>query len=127
MKKINFFVFLFLFQVLFAFGQNLDVLTWAGSSNVGNEEGNAIAHDANNNVYVVGRFIGTLNFNGSSITVTASPNFNNNIFVAKYDANGNLLWAKRAGGGDDAQPWGVAVSSDAVYVTGYFSRPLKSL
>ncbi|WP_448528516.1 putative Ig domain-containing protein [Raineya sp.] len=125
MKKINFFVFLFLFQVLFAFGQNLDVLTWAGSSNVGNEEGNAIAHDANNNVYVVGRFIGTLNFNGSSITVTASPNFNNNIFVAKYDANGNLLWAKRAGEGDDAQPWGVAVSSDAVYVTGYFSGTMN--
>ena len=124
MKKITL-LFCFFWIQLLLLGQNVDVLTWASSSNIGNEEGNAIAHDTNNNVYVVGRFIGTLNFNGSSTTVTASPNFNNNIFIAKYDANGNLLWAKRAGGGDDAQPWGVAVSSDAVYITGYFSGTMN--
>jgi hypothetical protein len=119
MKRITL-LFCFFFIQLLLLGQNVDVLTWAGSNSLLNDEGNAIAHDANNNVYVVGRFGGTLNFNGSSTTLTASPLFNNNAFIAKYDANGNLLWARRAGGGDDTQAWGVAVSSNAVYITGYF-------
>src|SRR5207245_2344196 len=43
------------------------------------------------------------------------------IFVAKYDTNGGLIWAKRAGGSGDDDGFGIGV--DALgnsYVTGQF-------
>ncbi|MBI3656974.1 MAG: SBBP repeat-containing protein [Acidobacteria bacterium] len=43
------------------------------------------------------------------------------IFLAKYDAAGNVLWARRAGGSDDDLANGVAVDgSGNAYVTGFF-------
>jgi hypothetical protein len=48
------------------------------------------------------------------------------IFVARYAADGSLLWAKRAGGGDDDEALAVAtlpprVNNGIAVVTGYFN------
>lgn len=124
MKKIILLLHFLLLQIILH-GQNLDVLTQAGSNSLFNDEGTAIAHDANNNVYVVGRFVGTMSFSGSSITIT-SPSLNNNVFIAKYDANGVLQWARQAGSsGNDTRAFGVAVSNNAVYVSGYFQGTIN--
>ncbi|MGZ3903739.1 MAG: T9SS type A sorting domain-containing protein [Bacteroidia bacterium] len=53
-----------------------------------------IALDANNNIYVTGNYGGGAYFGSVFL---GSFGFNN-IFVAKYDQNGNVLWAKGAGG-----------------------------
>lgn len=47
------------------------------------------------NEYVIGSFGGTLNLPGDT---TISSSGNNDCFVAKYDANGNFIWATRFGG-----------------------------
>jgi hypothetical protein len=40
------------------------------------------------------------------------------IFVAKYDPDGMLQWARLAGGGSDDRGQGIAVGSENVYVIG---------
>ncbi len=91
----------------------------------GTDEGNAIATDAADNVYTTGSFKGISDFDPGPGTYTLSSNNASfsDIFIAKLDASGNLLWAKSMGipNSDDA---GHAISVDAsgnVYVTGNFS------
>lgn len=61
--------------------------------------GHPITIDANGNVYKVGRFSGTADFDpGEGVyNLTAEGNFD--AFIQKLDTNGNLLWAKNYGGG----------------------------
>jgi hypothetical protein len=94
----------------------------AGSS-VGADCGRSIATDALGNVYVTGYFDSPYITFGS--VVLNNPNVSGNypdIFVVKYNAAGNVLWAKREGGmGAD---YGNSITTDAtgnVYVTGYYS------
>ncbi len=81
------------------------------------DEGRSITVDDAGNIYVTGTFGGTATF--GSYTFTSSGE--NDIFIAKMDANGNWLWATQAGGiGDDT---GYGITIDEVgnsYVTGYF-------
>ena len=92
---------------------------WATSAGGGGEDvGYSVSADAAGNVFVTGYFESpTISF-GSTVLINTGTY---NVFIAKYDVNGNLLWAKRAGGtGDDR---GYSVSADTggnVFVTGYF-------
>ena len=58
------------------------------------DEGMAIAMDESGNVVVTGNFQGTVDFGGGPLT---SAGFQD-IFVAKYDANGVHQWSRRFGG-----------------------------
>ncbi|KAA9325025.1 SBBP repeat-containing protein [Adhaeribacter soli] len=81
--------------------------------------GRGIAVDASGNSYVIGYFSGTATF--GSTTLTSSGN--SDVFVAKYDANGNLLWVRKTGGGTEWD-YGTAIALDGSgnsYITGYFS------
>ncbi|HNR21330.1 MAG TPA: hypothetical protein PKL45_15210, partial [Bacteroidia bacterium] len=67
---------------------------WAKQIGGPNTDGGAILIDANNNIYSIGGFDGTCYFNND----TLYPSGANDMFLAKYDASGNELWAKRIGG-----------------------------
>lgn len=54
----------------------------------------ALTTDATGNIYVTGEFRQTAVFGTTSL----SCNGTKDIFVAKFDSAGNILWAKRAGG-----------------------------
>jgi Beta-propeller repeat len=80
--------------------------------------GNSITLDGSNNVYVTGTFEGTATFNTTTLTSAGDSD----IFLAKYDTDGNFLWAVRAGGPNDDGASGVAVKSNGeAYITGSFS------
>ncbi|MCX6244164.1 MAG: SBBP repeat-containing protein [Bacteroidetes bacterium] len=101
-----------------------DVL-WAKSA-VGtvSDYAHSIAVDASGNAYVAGRFTSpTITF--GSFTLTNAGGLDcYNIFLVKYDANGNVLWAKSAGGGGNDYAYAVAVDvSGNAYVTGFFKSP----
>jgi hypothetical protein len=76
----------------------------------------------NTYVYVAGEIEGTnetITFVGSPITLTCISS--NDIFVAKYDLNGNLLWARSAGGSNYEKATSVAYdNSGNVYICGYY-------
>lgn len=53
--------------------------------------------DANNDVFVVGYFSDTLDFDPSPNVFNLNGAGLDNGFIAKYDKNGGLLWAKEVG------------------------------
>lgn len=92
---------------------------------IGNDDddgGASVAVDAQGNSYVTGWW------RASSMTVggTVLTNYgDSDMFLIKYDPNGNVLWAKNAGGIDDDKGRGVAVDVDGnIIVTGYFKADM---
>ena len=92
---------------------------WArrGTGNNG-EEATAVALDFAGNVFIAGILRGTMNLGGVNLVSAGADD----IFLAKFDADGNVLWARRAGGSGYDQGNGVAADAAGnVYVTGWFS------
>lgn len=100
-----------------ALGQTLKWVKQLGSPSRAND-GNAVSTDASGNIYVTGRFSGTTDFGGITLTPLGID-----IFVAKYNSAGILQWVKQAGGaGAFNYGYGIAVdNSGNVYVTGYIA------
>jgi hypothetical protein len=94
-------------------------LIWAKSAGGnGSERALGIAYDNSGNVLICGMFTGTATF-GNSTTIYSSGD--NDIYVAKYDPNGNFLWVKKAGSSkrDEAK----SIKCDAsgnVYISGMY-------
>ena len=92
-------------------------LFWVKSptGNAGNVSG--IAVDSSGNSYVTGPYAGTLTF-APGVALTASNG--QDIFVAKYDSTGTVLWATSTGGVGNDTGIGIAVDgSGNSYVTGF--------
>ena len=101
-------------------------LAWAKSvGNTNDDQGNAISLDSSGNPHVTGSFTDTVTFgsgepNQTSLT-SALAGFRD-AFVAKYNSDGTLAWAKRAGGMLDDLGFGIAVDGlGNSYVTGIFA------
>jgi len=99
--------------------QNLEWAKGMGSTN--NDGGNSIAVDAHGNVYTSGYFNGTVDFDpGLGIFNLTSMGLDD-IFISKFDAYGNFVWAKSIGGTNN--DWGNSIALDNsgnVYCTGYY-------
>ena len=80
----------------------------------------SIATDNCGNTVLTGSFSGTATFGqGEDNEVILSSAGGADIFVAKYDGNGFLLWAKSAGGTNSSQGLGIAIDRlGNNYVTG---------
>lgn len=81
------------------------------------DRASGIFTDASGNSYITGDFMGTAYFG----TIELFGYDNTDIFVAKLDAEGNFLWAVRAGGNGYDRAF--AISADSLgntYITGYF-------
>ena len=91
--------------------------TWGGTDD---EEGNSVSLDNAGNAFVTGYFRETVDFNPDG-GGTQSSNGASDVFLSKFDSNGNWQWSKTWGGtsSDD----GYSVSADQagnIFVTGYF-------
>lgn len=84
-----------------------------------------VTFDAEGNFEIAGRFIGDLDLGG--VTVTSVPqtwdefftNYKPDVFVAKYDTKGELVWAKSYGGDAMDLPAGLDVTPDGDTVLVY--------
>ncbi len=98
-------------------------VVWA--KNYGSTSGDfadGVALDAAGNVYVTGFFNSTMTVQG--VTVTSRGLFD--VFLAKMDANGTLLWLKTAGGSGADEAHGVVVDGQGnVGITGEFQSTAK--
>lgn len=82
------------------------------------DTGNGIATDKAGNIYLTGMFYDRATFDSSAISATGT---NSDIFIAKYNPSGNLIWVKTAGGPGADIGAGIAADADGnVFVTGSF-------
>jgi len=99
-------------------------MLWAKSAGGTNDDiGNSICADKNFNVYITGQFLSyTVSFGTTTLT-NASMN-SDDIFIAKYDSSGNMIWAKNAGGVNDDVGNGICTDAQGnIYVSGAFFSP----
>jgi hypothetical protein len=77
-----------------------------------------IAKDANDNIFVTGKFISSATVGGTTLTsATAKKAF----YLVKFDSSGNVLWSFAQGGTGTIEVEGKRVTTDAsgnAYVTG---------
>ncbi len=111
------FIFL-LGSLITTFASKAQFLEWAKSAGeLSRDAGRGVCVDNDGNVMVAGYFSGKINFNG----VVYEGRGADDVFLAKYNANGEFLWAKTAGGPLDDISIGTAVDSEGnVFVTGSF-------
>lgn len=112
-KRKFFLVLCLLFTSVNIYSQN-----WLkGEGGVTNDEALDVASDSSGNYYVTGYFtsaaiIGTTTLNSSG---------NSDIFIAKYNAAGAVLWAAKAGGPGADRAYSIkADDAGNVYITGYY-------
>ncbi len=86
-----------------------------------NDGANSIAVDANSNPYITGSFyssmtIGTIPLGGSA--------GGRDIYLAKYNSSGNVIWAKSAGGTNTDNCSAIKIDATGnLLATGYFRSP----
>jgi hypothetical protein len=105
--------------------QKLDLLgnfVWAFSiGGSGADVVHDLYTDAAGNTYITGQFKDTVDFDPGAGVTNLVALANDDIFFAKYDASGALVWAHRIGGTANDQGHGITADlSGNVYITGYF-------
>lgn len=116
MKRIRivFFLLLGLFSGNISYSQN-----WINSAGgLTHDEALDVCHDQNGNYYVTGYFTNAATFDNTNITGYGFSD----IFIAKYNANGQLVWVKNAGGNGPDRGYSIYNDQQGnLFVTGYFT------
>jgi hypothetical protein len=77
----------------------------------------SVAADQSGNILLTGRFQDTVDFGGGVLTSAG----NNDIFVAKFDPDGNHVWSAAYGSSNNQEGWDIATDPlGNVIVSGYF-------
>jgi hypothetical protein len=87
------------------------------------ERGRGIAVDKQDNVLATGEFIGSLSFGSDKVESSSKLK---DVFLAKYNKSGKLLWAKSFG--SKGEDYGRGIAADAagnIYFSGVFSGSVK--
>jgi hypothetical protein len=80
-----------------------------------------VALDGEGNVYVAGAYSNTVEFDPGNSAADLTSEGLTDIFVIKYDADGNFIWVKSVGGISSDGGYGItADESGNVYVTGIY-------
>jgi len=95
-------------------------ILWAKSLEGTDDEANSVAVDSSGNTYLVGWFYCDVLTVGSTTLTNMNAGYAD-IFLAKYDANGNVLWAKSAGETSNDFAISVAVNASGnTFIAGFF-------
>lgn len=89
-----------------------------------------IVIDSTDNIFITGEFKETVTFGGTPNAPTLDGGSNSDLFVAKVDSKGDVLWAKDFDSGEDdnVEVEGIAVDDMGnTYVTGYYESKSMSV
>lgn len=93
--------------------------TWGGS---GNDSVYNLAFDSDNNVYIVGEFAGTVDFDPGAGDVSHTSAGSVDTFFSKFSAEGELLYVKVFGGASHDRGHGIVINeSGEIFIAGKFS------
>ena len=103
-----------------AVGQELVWVKKFGSTS--NDMSYSLTNDTEGNLYVVGQFSGSVDFDPSPVTAILTASSIDG-FVLKLDADGNYIWAKKIGGLGDDLIKSIHISNDGnIILGGQFSN-----
>lgn len=102
----------------FAKFDQLGNVLWANSmGGSGEDKGLGVTTDVLGNFYVTGSFSGSVNFNGQVLNSLGLED----IFLAKFNSSGTLIWVTQAGGPSDTGFGAIHVDNNGnTYLTGGF-------
>lgn len=125
-KNIIFLVFNLLFYSSLSFAQIQ--FDWGqGIGGTGNDVGADICTDNYGNVYVVGYFENTVDFDPGPNTFNLTSTYGKDIFITKSNSNGDLIWAKKLGVTGNGEGRSIVVDSYGnIYTTGVFSSTIDN-
>jgi hypothetical protein len=112
------------------FAQNAPTLIFANKENNVGYGGNVLidksVKDASGNNYLIGRFSRIADFDPSiaETNLTAISSQYGDMFIAKYNANGDLLWAKNVGGTGYVNCSAVVIGGNFIYVAGKYTSTI---
>jgi len=124
MEKVNIFLrlrFLAILSFIINFS-HAQTWQWAKSSGgLNNDAGRVICTDASGNVIVAGGYSAS-SINIGTLTLTNAGG--GDIYLAKYDPNGNVLWAQNIGGSGLDIVGGVCTATNGnIYISGSYDSP----
>ncbi len=110
-----------IFVSAFIFHSAAQTPNWKWANKAGKAKGDrasSICSDLSGNIYVCGEF------QSAQISWGNNTGYGSDFFIAKYDNNDNVIWARVGGGTDHDVVTDIAVDAQSnVYVTGYFVSP----
>jgi hypothetical protein len=99
-------------------GQSVNWVWAYGSTGTGTENPFDMTMDNFGNTYVTGDFSGNAVFGTFNLTSSGSTD----IFIVKYDKNGQAIWAQKAGGSGYDCGKGITRDNEGnLYIAGYFN------
>ena len=103
-------------------------VVWAKDSN-GNSSDAIIGlqSDTEGNIYATGHFTSAeINFGSTQLTNFNAPKMD--VFIVKFNGDGNVVWAKSFGGAGDEAGNAIAIDKEGnIFLTGDFSSPFMTL
>lgn len=101
------------------YNSNGDIIWARNAGGEGDDYGNRVTINLENDVLVSGSFRYTAHF-GEEVVVTSEGN--RDIFIANYSNTGNFHWVKRAGGAGEDRAYDIVSGPDgSTYFTGVFN------
>ena len=104
-------------------------LIWAKSMGASEmDRAHSITNDALGNVYIVGSFMNTVDFDPGPDIFNLSSNGGWDIYILKIDANGDFSWAMSMGSTWNDAAYSITTDTlGNIYTTGYFEGALEEL
>ncbi|MGQ0827406.1 MAG: SBBP repeat-containing protein [Bacteroidota bacterium] len=120
--KIVYTIILFLLISIATFAQTPNYIWAQSAGGTKHDMGMSVSSDTNGNVLVTGYFSSpTVTFGAITLTNVDNSGYSDDIFIVKYDAQGNVLWAKSIGGTYSERGRGIALDNNGnSYITGFF-------
>jgi len=107
-------------EIFVAKYDNNGILLWVqGATGIGRDRARGITKDTSGNIFIIGEFESNADFPAMTLTSIGDSD----IFIAKYDSDGNFQWAERAGGIGYDVGWRVTLDDSGIgYISGEFSE-----
>ena len=119
--QLNHFIFIIIFLLSIKTNAQTPQFIWAhqGGGDQRDHCGD-VTVDSEDNYYITGYYNSSAAFGTETLT---SAGGDRDIFIVKYNSNGEVLWAKTAGGPGSDAGFGIDVDNNGnIYITGYFEQ-----
>lgn len=118
MRRLPLYASLLLTLLFFSTQLTAQQFNWAGhGAGPGSEGAFGVAVDGNGNGFITGFYVGPLDIGDTTLVSEGRRD----IYIAKYDANGNFQWARSMGGPFDDVSFAAATDGAGnIYISGFF-------